>query len=180
MRLAVIAVTAGIGVTSCGNSGEASEDSSRLQTTTPAATATPAPTSTPTPAPTPTHEGFVNDLDGICRRGNRVFSGYNRKYQEATNAGALDRAAAVRGEAFTETQNFQDDLAALTPPGEDRSAYERYLKASRRIRAAERRIIASLRDGDVAEVERIGAIQAEVRERRTEAALDLGSEECGT
>jgi hypothetical protein len=167
----VAAIAAG-----CGGDDDGSDSAGSSET--PTTTPTPTPTPTATPEPEITHDEFVAQVDAVCREGNRATRRYNREFQQAAEAGDYGQAADIREAALNENRDRIDDFPTEAPSDEE-ATYERYLAQVRRIQALEPRIIAALRAGDIQEVQRLSALGQKFRNRRTEAAIDLGLEVCG-
>jgi hypothetical protein len=68
----------------------------------------------------------------------------------------------------------------MTAPPEDQAAFDRYVTQRRQVQGLTERLIDAVREQDLAETERLGSIGEEARNRRTQAAIELGADECGT
>jgi uncharacterized membrane protein len=167
--LAALAVAGAVGLVACGGS--------TTTITKPAGTTTAA-TQTKETTPVVTHAAFVKQLDEICRKGNAASRRYADAASKAGDAGDYKRAADELEKGARVANRHSVD--GLTPPPPDSAAFARYQAAQRRLATLSKRIIAALRTGDIDEVNRLVELQDAQRKRRTEAAVDLGLQNCGS
>lgn len=65
-------------------------------------------------------------------------------------------------------------------PAEDQATFDQYVKQTRRINGYSRRLIPAVRSNDAEEIQRLTDLSDRARDQRTEAAIDLGADQCGT
>jgi hypothetical protein len=147
-------------------------------TSSPPTTATTSPTTTASAGLT--HAQFVAKLDDICKRLNTRVVGLQKQADKAQNANDYTKLAAVIEERQRVVAPYYAEMAKLTPPPADAAAFARYKEMSSRIDGILAREVAALKARDVAEVARLAGIGEQARNIRTNAALDLGTQHCGS
>ena len=156
------------------------DESSAPPTTTPTSEAGPTATATETAAAGPTHEEFVTELDSICERGNRQAAAQQAEYQQAVDANDLPRAGELLATSLAKNETYADELDDLVVPPEDEAAFARYNLERERVQSLSERIATALKASDTQEVLRLSNLADTARDRRTEAAVDLGTTHCGS
>jgi hypothetical protein len=166
--LAAVAIALLVSLAGCGD-----DDSSESGATSRTEEAT-------TSAPEVSHEEFVARLNRICEAGNRKAAQLETEFQEATESNNYAQAAEILSQAIKTNEPFIAQFEELTVPPEDQAAFDRYATETRQIAGLNERLVDALREQDPAEIERLGSIAEEARNRRTQAAIELGADECGT
>ena len=163
-------------VAGCGSSSP----SRATESTTTAAAAKTSSAKARTIRTTLSHGEFIAKLDDICKRGNAAAAPYQTEAIRAAHAGDYAKAPTVLQQSSQRTAALKAELLKLTPPADDQAAFGRYKTAVHRIEGLTDRIIRALKASDTAEVTRLGALGDSERKTRTEAALDLGAQHCGS
>lgn len=74
---------------------------------------------------------------------------------------------------------FEPELAKLTPPAADQAAFARYKSAVQRLANIRERLVPTLKARDSEEVDHLSKLGNAQRDKRTEAAIDLDTKNCG-
>ena len=175
--LVVVLLTSGV-VAGCGGSSSAGDTTTDATTTSDTTTTTE--TTTETTAVAPTHEEFVANLDSICRRENEAVADLQEQWAEAVHAGNYAKAAALLEQLQRVAVPFRAELAELVAPTSDDTVFARFKEANNRFDGLTDRTISALKVSDVSELIRLFPLATSALEERTNAALDLGTEHCGT
>jgi hypothetical protein len=173
MRTLVLVLAAVLLLAGCGGGDDAQSGSEPAERTPTAA----APDATPKPRPKPpTHAEFVRALDRTCKRAYRRSA---REFREKIDARDFDGAATVGREVQRRAAQLQRRRRELDVPRRDRREFRRYLRAEDDHLAATRQMNAALRDRSPFEV--LGGLGElrQARDRRADAASDLGIKNCG-
>jgi hypothetical protein len=170
MRASAAVALVALVVAGCGGSSKPSGSTAARTATT---------TSTPT-ATTVTREQFAAKLDSICKRGNALVASTQAEVTKAMNAGDYTAAATATEKISRDVMPLEAELAALTPPPSEQAAFARYTQANARISGLRVRLAKALRANDVAQLRELDALAVSEQKRRTTAAIDLGTTECGS
>ena len=165
-----VLVLVGIALAGCGSS--ASSSSTKTTPSTPAAT------TTSTTSAALTHEQFIAQLDDICKRGNQAVDRLNAELDKVADTDYA-KIASLHEQGVKLTVPYRAEVAKLKPPPEDQATFARYQAANKRIDGISERLVVALRAKDNAELNRLSDLAAAEQKKRTEAALDLGSKNCG-
>ena len=125
-------------------------------------------------APAPSHDDFLRELNAICRGANAELSKVNTKAQGADTRGEIASAFEEAGAIYEDSIN---EVEALEVPPADKSAFDRYLRSTKRSSGLVRRLANALFDRkDLSSLNE--ALDTTQRER-LEAAQDLEADDCG-
>ena len=171
-----------IALVGCGGS---SSSTTAATNSAPSSTSSQAPATTSTTGTTTTtagltHEQFAAKLDDICKRGNASQASLEKQYDTAVNANDYAKAASLFEEANRQFQPFEAEVEKLTPPASDRATFERYLTANNRLQGIRERLVPALKARDLEQVQQLVDIGNSQTKTRTEAAIDLGTKNCGS
>jgi hypothetical protein len=119
------------------------------------------------------HGDLVKRADGAC-------SEAIRRIEATGSARDLAELGRVGGHQVDVADGQVDRIAGLHPPDGDRTAHRRLVAALRRAIAADRRVVADAKDGDVRALAVDGAAAEAARARARSAARTLGAHTCAT
>jgi hypothetical protein len=162
----------------CGGSSSPSSTTTTTTTTTTSETTTTATTSTTVAALT--RKEFVAKLDDICKRGNEAAAKSQEQFAKALNDGDSAKAAEALQQFERAAQPFEAELESLDAPPADEAAFARYNAAQARIDGLIDRLIVALKTENFADATRLGTLTTTERNARTRAAIELGTEHCGS
>ena len=127
-----------------------------------------------------THDEFVAKLDAICESGNAHNAELDKETDKATNANDYAKLAAVLEQRQRLVAPERDSVEQLVAPPADAAAFARYKAMNLRIDGLVDRLIVALKAKDLAEVNRLISLASQAQNKRTNAALDLGTQHCGS
>jgi hypothetical protein len=174
MRAFGLALAALLLLAGCGG-GDAEPSSEPAERTTPAATRTATPKPKPKP---PTHAEFVRSLEKTCKSAS-AYRKSAQDFKAKVDARDFAGAAAAGREVQRTAARLQRRRRSLDVPRKDAREFRRYLDAEDDYLAVTRRLSSALRDRDIGGIiTGVGALKG-ARDRRVDAASDLGVKKCG-
>jgi hypothetical protein len=102
-----------------------------------------------------------------------------KSFEAALNANDYKKAGVILGGQQPRLKQLDAQIETLAPPTEDRAAFARYRLLTRRILGLSDRLRSAFEAGDVAEATRLSDLAQTAQNQRTNAAVDLGSTQCG-
>jgi hypothetical protein len=127
--------------------------------------------------PTLSHAALVGRMNAACAEFNeQEVPALNRQLSQARTPAA--KAAALRAGAEAYTRALPR-LTSLHPSPQDAPAFDRYLTALRRQRAALERGAEATASSNQADLTALGNVIKRESAKRLDAAIDLGADKCG-
>ena len=118
---------------------------------------------------------YVTDVNRLCDETRRELDAYGAALRNASSVAEV-RAAVERGRAIFE--RFQDDIAALEKPAEDRAILDRWLAAIDEVVDLMRRLEEATESGDIGAIDEVAQAAASAQTEGDELATDYGIEAC--
>lgn len=125
------------------------------------------------------HAQFVAKLDAICKSGDAAGAELQKEFEQ-TDSSDYTKLAALWQRWLQIKKPNQARVDDLIPPPSDAGAFARYQRADNRISGVVVRIVAALKAKDITEASRLHALGEQAQKQRTNAALDLGTQFCGS
>jgi hypothetical protein len=102
------------------------------------------------------------------------------EYGKAADAGDLAKAASLVEQVNRAAVPFDQEVAKLVPPASEQAAFDRYMTANSRLNGIRERLPAALRARDTETITQLVDLGNGETKARTEAAIDLGTKNCGS
>jgi hypothetical protein len=133
------------------------------------------------PPPPVTHRQFVKRLDRLCRGYNRKIDRFYKRHEDVMNS--TDYVAIVKLNRRVKkllNPSWRSGLRRLQVPPKDRQRFRRYVGLVDRIDALARREQRFILRNDQTELARLDSLIAHARNQRTNVAVDMGLQVCGS
>jgi hypothetical protein len=136
---------------------------------------------TTTAAPRPvTHRQFVKRLDRLCGQYGRKVDRLNKRYADVYASGDYAAIADAYGQGKKLDAPWRSALGSLKVPPKDERRFRRYVALVYRIEGLFDREIRAYRHHDDAEIARFEGLITQARNQRTNLAVDMGLQVCGS